>query len=381
MSEAGPFQFVPGARDPGSRARRGRLRTPHGVVETPVFMPVGTRATVTGMTPTELDQLETRIILANTYHLLLRPGPELFRRVGGIRKFMGWGGPVLTDSGGYQVFSMSAHRKITEEGATFRSYIDGTVHMLSPERSIEVQQAIGADVMMVLDECIDSRAPESVAREAMERTHRWAKRSLAAKTNPAQALFGIVQGGIVPSLRRESADFLSQMDFDGLAIGGLAVGDTRAQREDTTAFAAELLPAGKPRYLMGVGTPPDLLIAIGCGVDMFDCIIPTHLAWQGTAFTSTGRVKLTRSAYRTAEEPLDPTCDCPTCTTYSRAYLYHLVKCSEPLAPRLLAFHNLRHYSRLMRDARQAIDDGVYAAFARRKLAEIDRHEHGELRA
>lgn len=372
------FKFTLLGQDPGSRARRGRLQLAHGVVETPVFMPVGTRATVTGMTTDELTGLGAEIVLANTYHLLLRPGPELFRRVGGIHPFMAWDKPVLTDSGGYQIFSLSADRSVREEGAKFRSYVDQRVHLLSPERSIEMQTAIGSDVMMVLDECVDSTAPESVARAAMERTHRWALRSLAARQNPAQALFGIVQGGIVPALRRESADFLSQQPFDGLAIGGLAVGDTRAQREDTTAFAAQLLPADRPRYLMGVGTPPDLLVAIGCGVDMFDCILPSHLASQGTAFTGTGRVKVTRSEYTTCDEPLDAACACMVCRKHSRAYLGHLIRCREPLGRRLLAWHNFHHYLTLMREARQAIDDGVYATWAKTKLAQIDRHEHAE---
>jgi queuine tRNA-ribosyltransferase len=244
-----------------------------------------------------------------------------------------------------------------------------------------MQTAIGSDIMMVLDECIDSTADEASARAAMERTHRWALRSLAARENPEQALFAIVQGGIVPALRRESADFLSQHPFDGLAIGGLAVGDTRAQREDVTALAAELLPADRPRYLMGVGTPPDLLVAIGCGVDMFDCILPTQFARQGTAFTSTGRVKITRSEYRTSEDPLDAACACSVCRRFSRAYLYHLMECREALGPRLLSQHNLHHYLELMREARAAIEAGGYAAFARRKLDDIDRHEHAERRA
>ncbi len=376
-----PFSFAVDARDPGSNARRGRLTTARGVVDTPVFMPVGTWASVTGMAPDELTALGAQVILANTYHLLLRPGPEIFRQVGGIHPFMRWPGTVLTDSGGYQIFSLPAARTMTEEGASFRSYVDGRLHMLSPERSIEIQTAIGSDIMMVLDECIDSTAEEPLARAAMERTHRWALRSLAARSNPEQALFAIVQGGIVPSLRRESADFLSQHAFDGLAIGGLAVGDTRAQREDVTAFAAEILPADRPRYLMGVGTPPDLLVAIGCGVDMFDCIIPTQFARQGSAFTSTGRVKITRSEYRSKEDALDPQCACSVCKTFSRAYLYHLMKCGESLGVRLLSVHNLHHYLQLMRDARAAIEEGRYAAFARQRLAEIDRHEHGEVRA
>ena len=354
------------------------MKTLHGVVETPVFMPVGTRASVTGMTPAEMHTLGAEIILGNTYHLMLRPGPELFRRVGGIHPFMNWPKPVLTDSGGYQIFSLPADRVISEEGARFKSYVDQRTHMLSPERSIEMQTAIGSDIMMVLDECIDSTAGEAATRAAMERTHRWALRSLAARENREQALFGIVQGGIVPALRRESADFLSQQPFDGLAIGGLAVGDTRAQREDTTAFAAEILPADRPRYLMGVGTPPDLLVAIGCGVDMFDCILPTHLAWQGVAFTSTGRVRVTRSEYRNADETLDAACACATCAQFSRSYLHHLIKSREPLGPRLLSFHNFHHYLQLMRDARAAIEAGVYATWAKQKLAAIDKHEHAE---
>jgi queuine tRNA-ribosyltransferase len=375
------FGFSVGARDPGSRARRGTLRTSRGIVETPVFMPVGTRASVTGVAPDELLSLGAEIVLANTYHLLVRPGPELFRRVGGIHPFMGWPRPVLTDSGGYQIFSMPGARTLAESGATFKSHVDGRMYELTPESSVEMQTAIGSDIMMVLDECIESTADEGATRAAMERTHRWALRSLAARSDPEQALFAIVQGGLVPSLRRESARFLGDHPFDGFAIGGLAVGDTRAQREDMTAFAADLLPRERPRYLMGVGTPPDLLYAIGCGVDMFDCVLPTHLAWQGTAFTSTGRVRVTRGAYRLSEEPLDARCACTTCRTFARSYLYHLMKCSEPLGPRLLSRHNFHYYLQLMADARAAIDAGTYAAFARQKLAEMDRHEHAGERA
>ncbi|HET6283498.1 MAG TPA: tRNA guanosine(34) transglycosylase Tgt [Polyangia bacterium] len=370
------FGFQPGARDPGSKARRGTLTTVRGVVETPAFMPVGTRATVTAMTAGEMLALDAPILLANTYHLLLRPGVELFRRVGGIHAFMKWPRPVLTDSGGYQIFSMPGERSISEDGARFRSYADGTIHHLSPERSIEMQTAIGSDIMMVLDECITSTADESACRAAMERTHRWALRCLTARAGNDQALFAIIQGGLFQALRRESARFLTDHPFDGFAIGGLAVGDTRAQREDMTAFAAELLPAHAPRYLMGVGTPPDLIHAIGLGIDMFDCVLPTHLAWQGTAFTSSGRVRITRGANHHSDQPLDAACACSTCTTYSRAYLYHLMKCSEPLGPRLLSHHNLHHYLQLMRDARAAIDAGTYASFARDRLAALDGHEH-----
>jgi len=372
--------FTISARDIESRARRGTIETAHGRIETPAFMTVGTRATVTGLTPADLTEVGAQVLLGNTYHLMLRPGPELFRRVGGIHAFMGWSGPVLTDSGGYQIFSLSSDRTISEKGARFRSYVDKRIHLLSPEKSIEMQTAIGSDIMMVLDECIDSTSDAAATRAAMERTHRWALRSLAARTNPSQALFAIVQGGVVPSLRQESAAFLTAHPFDGFAIGGLAVGDSRAQREDVTHFSAELLPADRPRYLMGVGTPPDLLHAMLAGVDMFDCILPTHLGWQGTAFTSTGRVKITRAPHALEDRALDATCTCATCRTFSRAYLHHLFKCGEPLGPRLLSMHNLHHYLALMAEAREAIASGTYAAYAKQKLEAIDRHEHSDRR-
>jgi queuine tRNA-ribosyltransferase len=368
------------ARDTHSRARRGTLVTPHGEVQTPAFMAVGTRATVTGLTPRDLHEVGAQVVLGNTYHLMLRPGPELFQRVGGIHNYMGWQGPVLTDSGGYQIFSLPQDRTVSERGARFRSYVDQRMHMLSPERSIEVQTAIGSDIMMVLDVCIDSTSDVAATRAAMERTHRWALRSLAARKDPRQALFAIVQGGVNSALRSESAAFLSQHPFDGFALGGLAVGDTRAEREDITHFAAELLPVDRPRYLMGVGTPPDLLEAMLAGIDMFDCVLPTHLGWQGTAFTSTGRVRITRAANGSADVPLDASCSCATCLTTSRSYLHHLFKCSEPLGPRLLCIHNLHHYHSLMSEARAAIEAGNYAAYARDKLDAIDRHEHSDKR-
>jgi queuine tRNA-ribosyltransferase len=364
------------AADPASRARRGRLHTRRGPVETPAFMPVGTRASVTGLTVGDVRAAGATLILANTYHLLLRPGPEVMRRVGGIHRFMRWDGPVLTDSGGFQIFSLSSDRTLDEGGARFRSYVDQRFHVLSPERSIEVQTAIGSDVMMVLDVCLPSTAPAAAIREAMDRTHRWALRSLAARTDPAQALFAIVQGGLDPALRAASAEFLAGHPFDGFAIGGLAVGDTREQRGAVVAHTAELLPPGRPRYLMGVGTPADLLEAIGHGVDLFDCVLPTTLAWQGTAFTSGGRVRLTRGEHLASDAPLDPACSCPTCRDHPRGYLHHLVKCKEPLGPRLLAVHNLHHYLGLMAAAREAIEAGRYAAFARQTLAALDRHEH-----
>jgi queuine tRNA-ribosyltransferase len=339
-------------------------------------MPVGTRASVTGLTAEDLQALGAEVILGNTYHLLLRPGPEAMRGFGGLHRFMGWDGPILTDSGGFQIFSLASDRTITEEGARFKSYVDCRFHQLTPETSIDMQAALGSDVMMVLDICLPSTAGPAALREAMERTHRWALRSLAARRDREQALFAIVQGGLSPALRAESAGFLSQHPFDGFAIGGLAVGDTRAQRFEVVGLAAERLPADRPRYLMGVGTPPDILEAVGHGVDMFDCVIPTTLAWQGTAFTSTGRVRLTRLQHRLSDEPLDAGCACPTCRRHPRGYLHHLVKCQEPLGPRLLSVHNLHHYLQLMRDIRAAIEAGRYAAFARETLAAVDRHEH-----
>jgi queuine tRNA-ribosyltransferase len=371
-----PFRYFPGPRDSATRARRGAFETPHGRVETPVFMPVGTRATVTGMTPEDLHALGAEIILANTYHLLLRPGPEAMERFGGIHPFMGWDRPVLTDSGGFQIFSLPGDRSITEEGARFKSYVDCRYHLLSPETSVAVQTAIGSDVMMVLDVCLPSTSDAAAIREAMDRTHRWALRSLAARSNPEQALFAIVQGGLDPALRAESAGFLTQHPFDGFAIGGLAVGDTRAERGEVIDRTVERLPEEKPRYLMGVGTPPDLIEAIAHGVDMFDCVIPTTMAWQGTAFTSRGRVRLTRGELKLSDAPLDPSCGCPTCARHSRGYLHHLMKCKEPLGPRLLSVHNLQHYLDLMRAARHAIEAGRYGAFAKETLEAIDRHEH-----
>ncbi|HET9599703.1 MAG TPA: tRNA guanosine(34) transglycosylase Tgt [Anaeromyxobacteraceae bacterium] len=371
-----PPSFQVGARDRGSRARRGALLTRHGRVETPAFMPVGTRASVTGLTPEDVAAAGAEIVLGNTYHLLLRPGPDAMRRLGGLHRFMGWERPILTDSGGFQIFSLAADRTVTEQGARFKSYVDQRYHDLSPERSIEVQTALGSDVMMVLDVCLPSTAAPEALREAMERTHRWALRSLAARSDPEQALFAIVQGGLSPALRAASAGFLTGHPFDGFAIGGLAVGDTRDERGAVMAHTTARLPEDRPRYLMGVGTPVDILEAVGLGVDMFDCIIPTTLAWQGTAFTSTGRVRLTRGEHRLSDAPLDAACACPTCRRHPRGYLHHLVKCKEPLGPRLLSVHNLHHYLGLMRDVRAAIEEGRYASFARERIAAVDRHEH-----
>ncbi len=318
-------------------------------------MPVGTHAAVRSQRREDLLDSGAQVLLANTYHLLLRPGAELLRRFGGIHGFMNWPRSVLTDSGGFQIFSLPGSRTVCEEYAAFRSYVDNTLVRLSPERSIETQKAIGSDIMMVLDQCVPSTVELEVARDAMELTHRWARRSLEARADSDQALFGIVQGASYAALRRESARVITDMPFDGYAIGGLAVGETRAQREDCTATVTESLPADRPRYLMGVGTTLDLLEAVHRGVDMFDCILPTSLAKQGVAFTSMGRRDLRRAAYRGMEGPLDPACGCHTCKTYSMAYLFHLLRVREPALWQLLGLHNIHFYMRLMRTMREQI--------------------------
>jgi queuine tRNA-ribosyltransferase len=319
-------------------------------------MPVGTQATVRGVLFDELLNMDVQIILGNTYHLMLRPGREVFCKMGGIHRFMQWPRSVLTDSGGFQIFSLPCSREMTEEGAWFRSYVDGKRMLLSPESSIAMQQAIGSDIMMVLDQCVPSTCDFQTAKQAMELTHRWALRSLKARqSTPHQALFAIVQGACFPDLRKASAAFLCDYPFDGFAIGGLAVGETRSEREEFTAMSAALLPADKPRYLMGVGTPIDLLEAVHRGVDMFDCILPTAMAQHGWAYTSAGQLRLGRSVYKFQEDPLDPECDCLTCRRYSRAYLHHLVKTDEPLGKQLISNHNLKFYLNLMRSMRQHI--------------------------
>lgn len=361
------LQFRLEATASGSRARAGRFRTLHSEVLTPTFMPVGTQATVKGQRFETLVDVGAQVLLANTYHLLLRPGPEVFQRVGGIHKFMNWKGSVLTDSGGFQIFSLPNHRKMTEEGAVFRSYVDGTLIQLTPERSIEMQKAIGSDIMMVLDECVPSVCDHATAQTAMELTHRWAARSLKARGDSPQSMFGIVQGACFPDLRRESARVLTDMDFDGFAIGGLAVGETKDEREEFTELAADLLPKNLPRYLMGVGTPIDLLEAVHRGVDMFDCILPTALAQQGVMFTSKGKIRLSRGVYKFSEDALDPDCPCTACTQYSRSYLSHLVKTKEVLGWQLLGEHNLTFYMRLMREMRQAILENRFEALYNEK--------------
>jgi queuine tRNA-ribosyltransferase len=359
----------------GSKARAGRFQTLHGEVLTPVFMPVGTQATVKAQTVDSLRAAGSRVLLANTYHLLLRPGAEVFEKFGGIHRFMQWDGPVLTDSGGFQIFSLPHSRAMREEGARFQSYVDGQTHLLSPESSIAMQRAIGSDIMMVLDQCIPSTAPHAQAEAAMELTHRWAERSLRARGDSPQALFGIVQGACHADLRIRSAEFLRGLPFDGLAIGGLAVGETQDERTTFTDLATNHLPPSLPRYLMGVGTPLDLLEAVHRGVDMFDCIIPSQLAQRGTAFTSKGKLQLRRTVYKLADEPVDPACECDTCRRYSRAYLHHLVKAEEILGWQLLTTHNLTFYHRLMREMRASILGGFFTEYYERTKPELLRSD------
>lgn len=363
----------------GSQARAARFQTLHGEVQTPVFMPVGTQATVKAQTVDTLKATGSSVLLANTYHLLLRPGLDVFRKFGGIHRFMNWDGPVLTDSGGFQIFSLPTERAMKEEGARFQSYVNGDYYMLSPETSIAAQKAIGSDIMMVLDQCIPSTAPHDQAEAAMELTHRWARRSLEARGDSPAALFGIVQGACHHDLRKKSAAFLRELPFDGLAIGGLAVGETPAERYEFTGLVTPELPKNLPRYLMGVGTPLDILEAVHRGVDMFDCIIPGQLAQRGVAFTARGRVQLRRAPHKLAEVPLEASCDCATCRNYSRAYLHHLVKADEMLGWHLLGIHNFAFYHRLMRNMRAAILRDEFAAFYERNRTELGRMDEEDV--
>ncbi|MBM9577178.1 tRNA guanosine(34) transglycosylase Tgt [Leptospira sp. 201903070] len=370
------LNFLLEAEAPHSNARAATFTTLHGKVQTPIFMPVGTQATVRAQTVDSLKAMGSRVLLANTYHLLLRPGADVFRKIGGIHKFMNWDSPVLTDSGGFQIFSLPNSRKMTEEGALFRSYVDGKMILLSPELSIDMQKAIGSDIMMVLDQCIPSTSDYTKAKDAMEITHRWAKRSLDARGDSPQSLFGIVQGACFPDLRKQSANILTQIPFDGFAIGGLAVGETKEERNDFCELSASLLPKNLPRYLMGVGTPIDLLEAVHRGVDMFDCTIPTELAQHGVAYTSVGKLQLHRTIYKFEDSKLDENCDCPCCRNYSRSYLHHLIKTSEILGWHLIAMHNLNFYHRLMAEMRAHIFEGNFSSYYSHKKEELIRSDN-----
>ena len=339
-------------------ARLGRLHTPRGIINTPIFMPVGTAATVKAMTPEELKDMDAEIILSNTYHLYLRPGHELIERAGGLHKFMNWDRPILTDSGGFQVFSLGDLRKITEEGVEFRSHIDGSKHFLSPEKATEIQNALGSDIMMAFDECAPYPADHDYVKKSMERTTRWAKRCKDAHKNPdTQALFGIVQGGMYRDLREQSVKELLELDFPGYSIGGLSVGEPKDLMNEVLDYTIPLLPKDKPRYLMGVGSPDALIDGVIRGVDMFDCVLPTRIARNGTLMTSQGKVAIKNAKYYDDFTPLDPECDCYTCKNYTKAYLRHLYKANEMLSARLLTTHNLYFLINLMKDVRQAIMD------------------------
>ena len=345
-------------------ARRGRLSFERGTVETPAFMPVGTYGTVKAMTPEELRASGAEIILGNTFHLMLRPGTAIIEQHGDLHGFMHWDGPILTDSGGFQVFSLAAIRKITEAGVKFRSPVDGGAVFLGPEESMAVQRALGADIVMIFDECTPYPATETEAQHSMERSLRWARRSKIAHADHSAALFGIVQGGMYPRLRRISAAGLSEIGFDGYAIGGLAVGEPLEERLRMLDCTAPLLPDDAPRYLMGVGKPEDIVESVRRGVDMFDCVMPTRNARNGHLFTRHGDIRIRNSRYRTDTRPVDESCGCYTCQHYSRAYLRHLDQCREILGARLNTLHNLHYYQDLMRELRAAIADQRFATFA-----------------
>ncbi|MEI2608173.1 MAG: tRNA guanosine(34) transglycosylase Tgt [Candidatus Promineifilaceae bacterium] len=360
------FHFELIAAASGTNARAGIFHTPHGPIPTPIFAPVGTQATVKALKPDDLHRLGASLVLSNTYHLYLRPGDEIVRDLGGLHQFMAWDGPILTDSGGFQVFSLGGLRKIDNEGVTFKSHIDGSMHRFTPERSIAIQENLGADIIMAFDECPPPTDYDYV-KQSLGRTHPWLLRSLAAKTRSDQALFGIVQGGIFPDLREESARFMLDLDLPGYAIGGLAVGETKEQMAATLDVLAPILPWDKPRYLMGVGAPEDVVNGVLRGVDIFDCVLPTRLARHGAALVKGGRLNLNNARYSRDPEPLTTDCTCHTCAHFSRAYIRHLVKADEILAHVLLTLHNIHFLLDLVRTLRQAIVEGnvgeIAAAF------------------
>ncbi|MBN2678292.1 MAG: tRNA guanosine(34) transglycosylase Tgt [Anaerolineaceae bacterium] len=352
MKQTKPFAFEILARK--GKARAGIFHTPHGSIPTPVFAPVGTQATVKSLTPKQLQEVGASLILSNTYHLFLRPGDELVASLGGLHKFMGWSGPILTDSGGFQVFSLAQMRKIDDDGVSFKSHIDGSIQRLTPERSIKIQENLGADIIMAFDECAepyDRRYNE----QAMRRTHTWAERCRDTKTRHDQSLFGIVQGGVFPDLREQSASFISSLDFSGHAIGGLSVGETKAEMREIVNQVTDILPEDKPRYLMGVGTPADILSGVELGIDIFDCVLPTRLARHHAAMTTTGRLNMMNAAFSKDNEPIDASCKCYTCRNFSRAYLRHLITAREMLAASLLSIHNIHTLIRTITSLRDEI--------------------------
>ncbi len=357
------FGFTINTKCKDTLARTGRVDTPHGSIQTPVYMPVGTQATVKSLTPEQVKETGAEILLSNTYHLYLRPGHELVREAGGLHRYMRWDRPILTDSGGFQVFSLGDLRKITEEGALFSSHLDGSRHMFSPEKVMEIEQALGSDIMMAFDECTALPSDYNTVAAAMERTHRWAERCKAAKTSENQALFGIVQGGTYADLRRESAQAIASMDFPGNAIGGLSVGEPKPDMYAMLDVVTPLLPEEKPRYLMGVGSFDCLVEGVARGVDMFDCVMQTRMARNGTALTRTGRLVVRNAKYAHDFSPIEEGCDCYACRNFTRAYIRHLVKAGEILGATLLSIHNIRASVRLMADIRQSIEEGRFLPF------------------
>jgi queuine tRNA-ribosyltransferase len=351
------FEFTLTAKN--NRARAGTFTTPHGTLQTPVFAPVGTQATVKALTPAHVAELGATLVLSNTYHLYLRPGDDLVAELGGLHRFMRWPRPILTDSGGFQVFSLAQTRIVDEDGVTFKSHIDGSTHRFTPERSIRIQENLGADIIMAFDECADPNDHEYIV-QAMERTHRWAERSLKAKRRADQALFGIVQGGIDPDLRAASAEFIASLDTPGIAIGGLSVGETKDEMQAILDVVTPLLPEDKPRYLMGVGTPEDIIDGIARGIDIFDCVLPTRLARHHSAFSPGGSLNMMNAAFARDERRIDETCDCYTCKSFTRAYIRHLIVAKELLAGTLLSIHNLRALIRLVEEIRGYIAEGTY---------------------
>ena len=351
------FEFQITAQN--NRARAGTFTTLHGALQTPVFAPVGTQAVVKALTPAQVADLGASLVLSNTYHLYLRPGDDLVAELGGLHRFMRWPRPMLTDSGGFQVFSLAQTRVVDEDGVTFKSHIDGSTHRFTPERSIRIQENLGADIIMAFDECADPNDHEYI-KQAMERTHRWAERSLKAKRRADQALFGIVQGGIDPDLRAASAEFIASLDTPGIAIGGLSVGETKDEMHAMLDVVTPLLPEDKPRYLMGVGTPEDIINGIARGIDIFDCVLPTRLARHHSAFSPEGRLNMMNAAFARDERRIDETCDCYTCKTFTRAYIRHLIVAKELLAGTLLSIHNLRALIRLVEDIRGYIENGTF---------------------
>ena len=363
------FTFSLTKKGSGTAGRLGAMQTSHGEVRTPVFMPVGTQATVKTLSPADLESIGAEIILSNTYHLFLRPGHELIRDFGGLHGFMNWKRPVLTDSGGFQVFSLAELRKVTDGGVTFQSHIDGGAkHVITPEYAVEIQEALGADIIMAFDECIPYPATKDYAQESMDRTHRWAQRCRQAKKDTGQALFGIVQGGMYPDLRKRSAETLVDIGFDGYAVGGLSVGETKPLMYEMLEATVPALPEDQPRYLMGVGTPEDLVEGVDRGIDMFDCVMPTRNARNGTFFTSFGKLVIRNSRYEQDKGPLDPECGCYTCRNFSRAYLRHLFNAGEVLALRLGTIHNLSFYLDLMGQIRKSIEEDRFREFKKEFL-------------